>query len=150
MAFRFRFENVLKYRENIEKQKSVEFLDAEKAYIRQKKKVEKLIGEREELFSLMKELSSSFDFDLVTFNMIREFALKIEEDIRFEKDVLFQLKKVMEEKRRELIKASQDKRIMEKLKEKDYSAYLREENRKEVIELDEIASKTYNKKLRNI
>ncbi len=146
MAFRFRFENILKYRENIEKQKSLEFLNAENAYKHQIKKVKQLEEKRDEIFSSMKELSSSPNFDIVSFNMLRSFVLKIEEDIRFEREVLFQLKEVMDLKRQELIKASQEKKVMEKLKEKDYNSYIEFMNRKETIELDEIASKAYNKR----
>ncbi len=147
MAFRFRFENLLKYRESIEKQKSAEFLHAEKSYKRQKKKVEELERKRKEIVLLIKDISSSPSFDLISFNMMRNFLLKVEEDIEFEKDVLYQLKAIMDAKRKELIKASQDKKIMEKLKEKDYDKYIQEENRKETIELDEITLKNYNKKI---
>ena len=147
MAFKFRFENLLRYKENIEKQKSVEFLNAEESYKKQKKKLELLEKKRQEIVLLMKDISSSPSFDLVSFNMMRSFLLKIEEDIAFEKDILHQLKIIMDTKRKELIKASQDKKIMEKLKEKDHDKYVQEENRKEIIELDEITLKKYNKGL---
>ncbi len=149
MAFRFRFENILKYRENIEKQKISEFLKAQEKYYNQKKKVEKLEKERDSILDLMKELSSSENFDIATFNMVRGFVLKLEDDIKFEQEVLIQLKEIMEIRRRELLKATQDKKIMEKLRERDYNAYMEFINKKETIELDEITSKNYNKNLRN-
>jgi len=146
VAFKFRFENILKYRENIEKQKSLDFLNAEEAYNRQIKKIKILEEKRDEIFSSLKEISSSPNFDIISFNMLRSFALKIENDIRFEREILFQLKEIMELKRQELIKASQEKKVMEKLREKDYNNYIDFMNKKETIELDEISSKAYNKR----
>ena len=149
MAFRFRFENILTYKENIETQKSIEFSQAQNTYRRQKEKVDLLIAERDNLISLMREVSSSSEFDFNLFNVIRSFVLKLEEDIKFEQDILSNLKEIMEAKRKELVKASQDKKIMEKLKEKEFKLYEDMERKKETIELDEINLKYYNKKLQN-
>lgn len=149
MAFRFRFENILTYKENIETQKSIEFSQAQNTYRRQKEKVDLLIAERDNLINLMREVSSSSEFDFNLFNVIRSFVLKLEEDIKFEQDILSNLKEIMEAKRKELVKASQDKKIMEKLKEKELKLYEDMERKKETIELDEINLKYYNKKLQN-
>ena len=149
MAFRFRFENILTYKENIETQKSIEFSQAQNTYRRQKEKVDLLIAERDNLISLMREVSSSSEFDFNLFNVIRSFVLKLEEDIKFEQDILSNLKEIMEAKRKELVKASQDKKIMEKLKEKEFKLYEDMGRKKETIELDEINLKYYNKKLQN-
>lgn len=149
MAFRFRFENILTYKENIETQKSIEFSQAQNTYRRQKEKVDLLIAERDNLINLMREVSSSSEFDFNLFNVIRSFVLKLEEDIKFEQDILSNLKEIMEAKRKELVKASQDKKIMEKLKEKEFKLYEDMERKKETIELDEINLKYYNKKLQN-
>lgn len=149
MAFRFRFENILTYKENIETQKSIEFSQAQNTYRRQKEKVDLLIAERDNLINLMREVSSSSEFDFNLFNVIRSFVLKLEEDIKFEQDILSNLKEIMEAKRKELVKASQDKKIMEKLKEKEFKLYEDMERKKETIELDEINLKYYNKKLQS-
>ncbi|HID15470.1 MAG TPA: flagellar export protein FliJ [Candidatus Atribacteria bacterium] len=149
VAFRFRFENILTYKENIETQKSIEFSQAQNTYRRQKEKVDLLIAERDNLINLMREVSSSSEFDFNLFNVIRSFVLKLEEDIKFEQDILSNLKEIMEAKRKELVKASQDKKIMEKLKEKEFKLYEDMERKKETIELDEINLKYYNKKLQN-
>lgn len=149
MAFRFRFENILTYKENIETQKSIEFSQAQNTYRRQKEKVDLLIAERDNLINLMREVSSSSEFDFNLFNVIRSFVLKLEEDIKFEQDILSNLKEIMEAKRKELVKASQDKKIMEKLKEKEFKLYEDMERKKEIIELDEINLKYYNKKLQS-
>ena len=69
---------------------------------------------------------------------------KIREDIDIQTQIIDEISLMLEETRRDLIEAQKDRKVMEKLKEKDKDKYYEKIRYEEQRELDEIAVLKFN------
>lgn len=137
-SYDFRLQNVLDFKESMETQMASKYNDAKKKledaenvlidYNRLKKKIE---NEKNNL-----SLSGKIN-DLKLYNQyINKIKYQIEEQKKYIKDAELD----MELAKENLIEAAKDKKIFEKLKEKDYKKFLEYEKKKEAIIVDEIVT----------
>ncbi|TJX66269.1 flagellar export protein FliJ [Soehngenia saccharolytica] len=127
-------EKVLDYREEIEKQKAEEFAKIRYEISQMETEIAKL---NLELKSINEKICSVQNVnELLQLQLYREL---LEENIKMQKLLLTEKRKSLEEKRNELKKAQTDRKIMDKLKEKDYSQFVYKRNLKEQKELDDIS-----------
>ena len=105
------------------------------------------IYKRMEMIEFLRNIQNSSDFDLIFMNITQGFLMKLDEDLEFQKKVIENIKQLLSAKRKELVKISQDKKIIEKLKENEYEAYVKMMDKKENLFLDDMSSKLYNKKI---
>lgn len=130
----FSMEKVLDYREDIEKLRAEEFAKIKLEISGIEKEIAKLNIELKETNEKIFEVQNAYE--LIQVQLYRE---ALEEKLEIQKLLLSEKKKALEDKRAELTKAQSDRKIMEKLKEKDYSQFMYKKNMKEQKELDDIS-----------
>ena len=135
---RFRLETALKVRERLEKlyQKAL----AEQVQLEQQYRDRKQLMQ-DALNNYNNELDEAKAHD-VTINQLLmggQFQQRIEQQLEFTQDQLNEQLQVVELKRHELTQATQKKRVLEILKEKEIKTFRDETERLERLEVDEIA-----------
>ena len=135
---RFRLETALKVRERLEKlyQKAL----AEQVQLEQQYRDRKQLMQ-DALNNYNNELDEAKAHD-VTINQLLmggQFQQRIEQQLELTQDQLNEQLKVVELKRHELTQATQKKRVLEILKEKEIKKFRDETERLERLEVDEIA-----------
>lgn len=141
MAVKKRFEmhQVLSYRTELEKLRKQDFaaakqdLDAASDHLAQG---------RQEAEELAKEFSGRQEQIDTVFEMqlYADFFARKREEIKEQQRRVETLDRVLEGRRDELIQATKEKKVMERLKEKQEEAFRREQAYKEGLLLDEIAT----------
>jgi len=133
-AYNFSMERVLEWRENLEKNSMERFTVTQNELIHEKTILSALTKEYE--ITKVKGLSYK------NINELRQLQLykqTLEDKIDYQNQVIYKKNKELEEIRLELIAAQKDRKIMEKLKERDYTKYQHEMLAFEQKELDEMA-----------
>lgn len=132
--YSFSMEKVLDYRVDVEKQKAEEFAKLKFEITEIETEITKL---NIELKSINEKICSVQNVnELLQLQLYREL---LEENVKMQKLLLIEKRKSLEEKRSELKQAQIDRKIMDKLKEKDYSQFIYKRNLKEQKELDDIS-----------
>lgn len=141
--YRFRLEPVLRVRRRKEDILKGELASLKRACEMEKAVIEGLMeardGSFDELASLTRGEQSS-ELDLVQVALYEAYLLGLGRSIEQETQRLDELNSKAELKLEEVVKASKDKKIVERLKEKGYQAYMREAARVEQNELDEVGT----------
>lgn len=133
-------ERVLEWRTNIERTTMEEF-----AILQNELQHEKVV-----LFGLEKQYGKTKEKNLESYNvneLMQQhlYVQNIEEKIEEQNNVIYVKKNQVEEARVELVIAQKDRKIMEKLKEKDHNDYKEDMKSMEQKELDEIAVLRFNR-----
>ena len=135
---RFRLETALKVRERLEKlyQKAL----AEQVQIQQQLRDQKKMMETA-LDAHQRDLNaaSHTGFTIVQMQMSDQFRERMTDKMETMENQLLEQEEVIELKRQELTRATQKKRVLEILKEKQEQRFLEEMERQERQEADEIA-----------
>lgn len=140
----FGLETILKYRQQLEdiaKQKLFKLLEKETDI---QLKIQNKQQELQSLFSDLSEIRAQG----VTIDMVMLFENRIQyvhEDLKELNNALSKQQEETKSQRDQLIKASQDKKILEKLKQQKNTAYKNYLDKKEATILDEIAVLSHNK-----
>lgn len=137
--YAFSLESVLNYRKVIEEQRERTFSLALQALYREEEKLRSIENtienKRKELFYL--ESQSVTGEVLLSYE--RYFAYLDERKINQRTIINFK-KKELEEKRQELIESTKDRKLIDRLREKDLRRYMDFVNHREQVYLDEIAT----------
>ena len=131
--FKFRLEQVLKYRSQLEDQASLAFGQARSALAAQAEKLKQLETNLESQESMPYRSAQEY---WLRGNFIRS----LREDIAEAELARQRLELLVERRRHEMVKASQERQLLDKLKEKQAERYAHEQEIKEQNNLDEIAS----------
>lgn len=139
-SYSFSMERVLEWRENQEKDSMEKFAVVQNELLHEKSLLDKLINE----FENLKKKGLSYK----SINELRQYELykqSIEDEIEKQNEIIDKKTIELEEMRLELVAAQEDRKIMEKLKERDFSNYQKEVNAAEQKELDEMAILKFKK-----
>jgi flagellar FliJ protein len=142
-AYTFSMEKVLEWREGIEKNVMEKFAVFQNELNQEKLTLANLIKE----YNMVKEKS----LDCKKINELRQLQLykaDLEDRIEIQHQIIERKTKELEEVRQELITAQKDRKIMEKLKEKDYLNFQESLKAEEQKFIDEMAVLKF-KKLEN-
>lgn len=139
-AYSFSMENVLEWRENIEKTSMEKFAIAQNELIQEKQLLEHLHIEHESI----KQRSLSYK-NINELQQSQLYKRSIEEKIQGQVQVIQAKNDELERLRHELIDAQKDRKIMEKLKEKDFHNYNESMKAEDQKNLDEIAVLKYKR-----
>ncbi len=138
-GFKFRLEQVLRYRNQLEDQAKMAFGKAQA----------ELAAQLELLLKLEAELAQQEIMPYLNpeeFWLRENFMRSLKEDIAKAELNKSRLELLVERRHHELVKASQERQLLDKLKEKQAERYLHEQNLKEQIELNETATIRYKAK----
>ncbi|MBW6408559.1 flagellar export protein FliJ [Clostridium weizhouense] len=143
MAERFKFglEKLLQIRQDKEEESKRLFTETQ----REKQNTEKRLHNLKDNYDKYKGITPGED---VVYQKLKRYYLQgVQSGIRqTEKELIVKTQKV-DEARKELVSKQVDRKTVEILKEKQYLAYVKEEERVEQVNLDEIALYSY---IRNI
>jgi flagellar FliJ protein len=139
-SFKFRLDKVLDYRTQLEDQAKLALAEAKRAYDEQAGVLAVL---EESLF--MHEASARVNDETTANDMWlwRTYKKRLEEDIDEAHVILKNLQSSMDERRRNALKRSQERKMLEQLKDKKKVTFTQEEHLKEQKEFDESATLRY-------
>jgi len=135
--FRFRLQNLLRIREYREMEKKQAFADA----LRKISKVENRVNTMQNILVEERRMmadKSTGKVDLSYMIQHENFTYGMGARIQDAEDSLVPLYEEKERRRKGLVQATRDKRVLEELKKRKEVAYMKEMEHREAIELDEI------------
>lgn len=136
-GFKFALEKVLQYKEQLENEVKSKLANLNAQKERLKERYESL--KQEELFQEQK-LSQTPVTEMGERWLIDNYIKAVRQDRQQTQKNIAMLDTQIEQTRLELAQRAKDKKVMEKLKEKHFERYKKEEQLKEQRNLDEIAS----------
>ena len=140
MAFRFKMQKILDYREQLEEEAKVRLARVQQMYIEEERRFE-------ELRLLLQEKETQFyqniSMDAGERWLLESFIKGLRADITESQLRLRSLHQMMEEARRELLHRAKERKVLDKLKERQKEHYQAEEREKERKTNDETATLRY-------
>ena len=142
--FIYRMQNILNIKYKLEDQAKNEFMIANRALQEEEEKKQQLVSRKKAYQHKAKELlSAKLDMFRIMENIVR-----MDEYIKEQEIAIQRARKVVEEKAHQLAQLRQERKAQEKLREKAFENFMKEENSKESKEVDELVSFTYGKRQR--
>ena len=137
-VFSFPLQKVLDMRQHLEDQRAVELGQAKQELFKEQQLLNRLNTLKiEALRASEQELADSLRLNKI--RMLESYLVQLNERIERQKEIIMQKNELVEKKRRELLKASQDKKVVEKLKERQFEAHRKSLRLKENKMIDEVA-----------
>lgn len=137
-TYKFSLEKVLEWRESSEKAIAKEFAILQNE-----------LNDQETTLHNLREEAENIKIKILTIRNVVElkrqhlFKLRAEEKIEDQLELIDQTKEKIEQVRLQLLEAQKNRKIMDKLKEKDYSKYMAKLSFEEQKQLDEMAVLRY-------
>lgn len=136
MAYRFRLQAVLDYRRNLEELAQQQLVDAEGLLARQQARLGEMEEELAGAIAAFEERKQR-PMPAPLYGLHVQGLEQREREIAAQKQLIAAQQQAVALARAELLTRVQERKIMEKAREKDQTRYLQEELRKEQKELDE-------------
>ncbi len=141
--FKFSLRNYLDLKEKIAEQKKMEYGRALNKLEQEKQKKERMVEERNAEINHFRE-DIMQGVKPASIRMHNDYIGALKHRIKEQEVVVKGAQRHTEGKRLELVKAVQDRKMLEALKDKAYTEYIREEKLAEQKVVDEIVSYKYN------
>lgn len=143
--FIYRMQSILDIKAKMEEQAKAEFAAAR---IRLNEEEEKLQGliQRKAAYEDQGRTLRKDNLKVMEIMENRDAIAMMEEFIAFQKNRVMKARELLEEARVKLQIAMQESKTQEKLKEKAFDEFMREENAREAKEIDELTSYTHGRK----
>lgn len=138
-GFKFRLQKILEHRETLENIKKGEFGKAQNNLNIEKEKLTEFINAKQAI-AIQKEERSKASITMNELQKYNNYLMNLSEKIQLQTKTIEQAKQEVERVRKELIETTKDKKIIEKLKTRDYEEFLYEEKIKEEKENDQFVS----------
>ncbi|MEW6427006.1 MAG: flagellar export protein FliJ [Thermodesulfobacteriota bacterium] len=138
MAYRFKLQVLLNYRQNLEEQAQLRLGREQRLLLDQIARLEEL-GERRRSVVADFERRKRQPFDSAVFSLYLETIATIDGDSERQRRTIEAQKRTVEEARRELLARRQERKIMDRLRQQDFDRYRGEEQRREFAAGDEQA-----------
>jgi len=141
--FVFSMESMLRLKTRIEEQKEQEFAKALKKLYEEQEVLQKMNVDKE--FAI-KKLKGDIGIKItpIEFGRLNRYIEFMKEKMEIQKTVIIKAEKFVEEKRLNLIEATKERKMLDKLKERKFEEYIDEEKKKEQKVVDEIVSYKYS------
>lgn len=144
-GFKFRLQKVLEMREQKEKLLQQRFMELLAMAEYEKKELEKLYERQEEYRQQLAEKQQG-NLEVHEVMNYLSYLEHLADAIEEQKVVVREAEERAEEARLDLMRAAQEKKAVEKLRDKQYEDWMKEQQRAENIFLDEISSSRFNRK----
>lgn len=143
--FIYRMQSILDIKQKMEEQAKMEFAAARMRLNEEEEKLQYLIERKENYEQQGRELlKDSLHVRSIMENT--DAIARMKEFVEQQQLVVRKVEKQLDVARERLKEAMQESKTHEKLKEKAFEAFVREENAKEAKEVDELTSYTYGQK----
>lgn len=145
--FIYKMQSILNLKYKLEDQAKMEFAAARRRLDEEEERLERL---KERKLSYEEEGRSLREDNLNVQDIMdnRHAILQMEEFIEYQKIRVKEAETDLERERRKLQEVMQERQVQEKLREKAFETFVREENAQESKEVDELVSYTYGQKRR--
>lgn len=140
--FKFRLENVLALRTRIEQDKKRDLALVNKELVEATHKIGLFKGVVNQTSLKMKEKTKN-TVDVAQVMFFNSYILQLKQLIQFQHQKVHEINQRLEEKRKILAVATQNRKIIEKLKEKQYDEFMKNAERQEQLFIDDIAISKY-------
>ena len=143
--FRFRFGTVLRVRELRENTKQKEYASQQSRFLDEQNKLKDIREEKNHnKEEIQKSLTGQLHVDVLKIS--NQYGLKLEDDEKKQADTVSQEVLELAKKRSELVKVSRERRIIERIQERDFKEYRKLLDREETKFLDDVAAVGYIRK----
>lgn len=143
--FKYRMQSILEVKKKLEEQAKNEFAAARAALNEEEEKLEQL-NKRKEAYEEEGRSLREDTLNIMDIIENKEALLRMDEFIAEQKLNVKRAEDRMEEARLALQNAMQESKTQEKLREKAFEQFMKEENARESKEIDELVSYTYGRK----
>lgn len=138
--YQFSMEKVLDWRSDTEEEKKKNLGHVQQQKEQQENTLQRLIREN---IKIKNDSLKSTRIDVLRRQNL--YKTMIDEKIIQQKNIVAKAEKEVENARLELMEAHKDRKVMEKLKEKEYSFLMEQEKHEEQKQLDEMATLSFGK-----
>ncbi len=143
-AFRFSLQKVLDVRKQVEELMAVHLKQSQVKLDTEARIMEELHTKKE---STMDESTNIEDLSVTQLQLAMDYIQQINEMIAKQQEIVKLSEQKVEENRSKLIKASQDKKVVESLKEKQFESWHKDNKKREQNKENEIAQEVIRKKV---
>lgn len=143
--FVYRMQSILEVKQKLEEQARNNFASARLHLTEEEEKLQLLL-ERKEMYEQKGRVLRENVLNVMEIIENKEAILRMDEFVEQQRVEVKKAQQKLEEARVELQKAMQESKTHEKLREKAFTEFVKEENAKEAKEIDELVSYTYGKK----
>ena len=145
--FLYRFQRILEVKEGVENLCRAELAEILSVINKEKTQLEFFNRVKQKHMSSDRGVKS-LQFNVELLRTGANYSLMLQRKIEEQKQQVGQIEAVLEDKRKNLLEAEKERRIYEKLKDRDQKLYLREQKREERKQLDQVAERIHHQKLR--
>lgn len=143
--FRYGMQNVLNIKEKLEEQEKQNFAMMRVRLTEEEEKLEALKVRREQVALEGKKMRED-KIDILSIKENTALASYIDEEIKGQRVKVMAAEKNLENARKRMQDAMQERKIHEKLRENAFEEFMKEEGIKEAKEIDELTSYVYGQK----
>jgi|DewCreStandDraft_2_1066082.scaffolds.fasta_scaffold11129_3 flagellar FliJ protein len=140
MEERFRLQPVLNYRQKQEEARQQELARLKTLYQQQSERLQALEVEKRQQIARLAQAQQTDPVDLETLLQVQAFLEWLDARLAQERAALAALADQVEQKRRQVVAAMQDRKILEQLAERHARAYRAWLNQREARQADEVAT----------
>jgi flagellar FliJ protein len=148
MAFQFRYQRILDIRELEEDQEKARFAEIQQKLSGEKRKLREHKQELQELLSSEGKKRKN-QTNIQNFLQLQRYAGLLENRIDRQQRVVEEWQEKLNKQRKKLIEASQQRQVMDKLKENDFEEFQEEIRKEEERQNNEIANQQYYREYRS-
>lgn len=134
--FQFRFQSVLDYRKTVEEKRHSEFSGQRELLEERIAGLESLRAERSRQMETLRAMDR-VKVSPSDVSCLSAYILSLRERETQEEDVISKMRSDLEEKRKELVEAMRQRKVMEKLRERHFGEFQASEEKQENSRLDE-------------
>jgi len=145
--FLYRFQRILEVKEGVENLCRAELAEILSVINKEKTQLEFFNRVKQKHISSDRGVKS-LQFNVELLRTGANYSLMLQRKIEEQKQQVGQIEAVLEDKRKNLLEAEKERRIYEKLKDRDQKLYLREQKREERKQLDQVGERIHHQKLR--
>lgn len=145
--FTFRLDSVLRHRMSMKELKERELAEIEAQLIKERQVLQDLISLRDEILGSLADMQK-VSFASLERELYEHYWRWLETEIHRQREHVSQAEMLRDSKLGELVRAAQDHRIVEILKEKQFSDYVKTVAKMEQAVLDEVASNAFARGMR--
>lgn len=141
--FVYRMENILNIKYKLEEQAKQEYMTVRVRLNEEEEKLNALQNRKQEYFTQYRDLLKE-RLDVLRIETCKEAILLMDEYIAAQEQVVARVEEELEQAIAKMKEAIKERKIHEKLKEKQFEIFLQELNQEEMKEIDQLISYQYN------
>jgi len=142
--FKFRLQKVKELKEEIEKQKMQLLAKASERVAREEMQLEMYYKKQQECYRQLENVRTEAKINPVGINYYYSYLEKLEMDIKNQKLKIAAAKQELEKRRKILLAATKERKVLDKLKSRQHQSYMIEMFKKEQAIMDDLAATHYS------